>query len=97
MKPTADLNCLHIEDSAFVSKYEFDAVLDWCRKEFPNCKIWEERTRKSMIREWAVHNLLYRLGMFRSHTKDVDINTPLSWYVLLAYNVFGSISLLFIK
>lgn len=34
MKPTDNLNFLHIEDSTFVSKYEFDAV-DWCRKEFP--------------------------------------------------------------
>ena len=28
----------------------------------------------SMIDEWKAHNLLYKFGLFRSHTKDVDID-----------------------
>lgn len=27
-----------------------------------------------IVREWRAHNLLYDLHLFRSHTKDVDLN-----------------------
>ena len=32
------------------------------------------RTKASYIAEWKAHNRLYRLGIKRSHTKDVDLN-----------------------
>lgn len=32
------------------------------------------RTFKSMEREWAAHNVLYRLNYERERTKDVDLN-----------------------
>ena len=37
------------------------------------------RNIKSYIREWKAHNRLYKLHLFRSHTKDVDLeeNIPL--------------------
>lgn len=33
-----------------------------------------KRSLYSMIDEWKAHNLLYKFGLFRSHTKDVDID-----------------------
>ena len=33
-----------------------------------------KRSLDSMIDEWKAHNLLYKFGLFRSHTKDVDID-----------------------
>lgn len=32
-----------------------------------------KRQEKSIINEWATHNVLYKLGLFKVHTKDVDI------------------------
>lgn len=32
----------------------------------------EYRSIKNYIAEWYIHNLLYRLHLFRKHTKDVD-------------------------
>lgn len=32
----------------------------------------EYRSIKNYIAEWYIHNLLYRLHLFRKHTRDVD-------------------------
>lgn len=32
------------------------------------------RTKKSATREWTTHNTFYRLGVFPTNTKDVDLN-----------------------
>lgn len=39
------------------------------------------RTFESYVREWRGHNRLYYLHLFRSHTKDVDLdeNMPMFW------------------
>ena len=40
------------------------------------------------INEWAAHNLLYNWHLFRSHTKDVDIDRDGgSWWMRLLYGV----------
>lgn len=41
---------------------------------------------RCMIQEWRTHNLLYSLHLFRSHTKDVDLNKN-KWYMRLLYNL----------
>lgn len=33
-----------------------------------------KRSLSSYLREWKGHNVLYRLGIKRSHTKDVDLD-----------------------
>lgn len=40
-------------------------------KEYPSK--WN-RTKNSLIREWAAHNLMYRLGYKQGRTTDVDLN-----------------------
>lgn len=48
-------------------------------------------TRKfnSYVREWKAHNNLYKLGLFKSHTKDVDMEEPIKWYYELIYWLIG--------
>ncbi len=48
-----------------------------------------KRTLKSWIREWKTHNRLYKLGLFKSHTKDCDLEENEKWYRLLAYQIIG--------
>ncbi len=47
------------------------------------------RTLKSWIKEWKAHNRLYKLGLFRSHTKDCDLEENEKWWRLLAYQFLG--------
>lgn len=43
------------------------------------------RSKKSMIREWKAHNLLYKLGIEKDRTRNVDLNINQKWYVNWAY------------
>ena len=38
-----------------------------------------KRDLESMVREWRSHNLFYFLHVFRSRTKDVDLELNQSW------------------
>ena len=46
-----------------------------------------KRTDSSLIKEWYVHNVLYNLHLFRTHTKDVDLNYPQSKTIEIAYSI----------
>lgn len=48
-----------------------------------------KRTFDSWIREWKSHNRMYRLGMFRSHTKDCDLEELEKWHRRLVYWFIG--------
>ncbi len=39
-----------------------------------------QRDIESMLREWRSHNLFYRIHVFRSRTKDVDLELQQAWY-----------------
>ena len=71
----------HIVDSCLVkSKADMRAYLENLRKtvapEMAVCK----RDMESQIREWRSHNLFYFLHVFRSRTKDVDLELKQTWY-----------------
>ena len=38
------------------------------------------RGLESMVREWRSHNFFYKLHVFRSRTKDVDLELKQSWW-----------------
>lgn len=48
-----------------------------------------KRSLKSWIKEWKAHNRLYRLGLFRSHTKDCDLEENEKLHRLIAYQILG--------
>lgn len=48
-----------------------------------------KRNLKSWIKEWKAHNRLYKLGLFRSHTSDCDLEENEKCYRLLAYQLLG--------
>ena len=82
-------NNIHIENSCEVNTREdMQMVLNDIRA---NHSLEEsdvlKRTDKSLIKEWHVHNVLYNLHLFRTHTKDVDLNYPQSKIIEIAYSV----------
>lgn len=89
-------NNIHITDSyVFQTTKDIDSVLDSIRKEYTTeqCSVLK-RSNKSLKREIRGHNLLYSLGLFKSHTKDVDLNYPTIWYHTLCWNILSPIYLM---
>lgn len=43
------------------------------------------RSVRSLLNEWKGHNILYYMGLFRDHTKDVDFEDSPLWYISLAW------------
>lgn len=87
---------LHIEDSYKVSKKQFGSVLADIEEKHPDLLIWK-RSKGSLKREWATHNMLFRWGWWKSRTKDVDLDYGMIFPIEMAYWVVGTIALLFIK
>ena len=79
---------LHLVDSYTVPTRRYDKVLNSIEALHPNSDVWR-RSRWSMKAEWVTHSALYDLHLFRSHTKDVDINYPQCWLATAAYSVIA--------
>mgnify|MGYP003296888632 CR=1 FL=1 len=81
---------IHIEDSYQVkTKKEMEAILWIVEGASFNRGISYARKRASWIREWKAHNLLYKLGLFKSRTKSVDLNENESWFKRLGYFILS--------
>lgn len=96
MKYTITQSNLHLVDSHKVSKRYFDRELARIKGLHPSSDVWL-RGERSLEREWATHNALYVLHLFRSRTKDCDLNHPQKWYARVAYAVAGTLVWPFIK
>ena len=48
-----------------------------------------KRSIFSWLQEWKSHNRLYKLGLFRTHTGDCDLEENEKWYRLIAYQILG--------
>ena len=98
MMPKYDIteNTLKIYDSCEISKGKFARCLGKIKAENPSCLVfWRSYDHLSL--EWASHNFLYSLGLWRSHTKDVDFEFPQKWYWQVVWAILGVISWIFIK
>lgn len=70
----------HILDSASVrSKAEMRSFLQKVRAQASPDMAVCRRDLESMVREWRSHNLFYYCHVFRSRTKDVDLELCQSW------------------
>lgn len=87
MSVYVDANNIRIEDSYTINHKQFKNVLNKLKTSFTSNVF--TRSMWSLCCEWAVHNVLYRLGIWRSHTKDVDLNYPNKW--AWAYVIVGTI------
>lgn len=94
--------CITVYDSYKVSKKEFKPFFIELRNndDYKNYTVLLNRTNKSMSNEWACHNFLYNIdifNLFRSHTKNVDMQYPLAWWEKIVYPMFGWFAKIFIK
>ena len=71
----------HIKDSCLVkSKADMRVYLQELRQAMPPEMAVCRRDVESMVREWRSHNLFYHLHVFRSRTKDVDLELKQAWW-----------------
>ena len=71
----------HIEDSYLLkSKDEIRAYLMKLRDIGSEEMAVNQRDLESQVREWRSHNFFYRMHVFRSRTKDVDLELKQTWY-----------------
>lgn len=89
-------NNIHIENSHLIPKRKFERTLAKIQAENPDCLVFN-RGYFSLKMEWATHNALYGLGLWRSRTKDVDLNYPQPFYLSALYIIFGMVSWIFLK
>lgn len=95
-KYTITKDDLHIIDSYKVEKKAYHRTYAQIKALHPDSDVWK-RSYKSLDREWATHTLFYDLHLFRSHTKDVDLNYPQKLWEVIGYGIVGRIALIFIK
>lgn len=84
-------NNIHIENSCDILKNNFQGVLSLIKREYPGNKVLENRSVKSMEREWCVHNWCYAHGIAKERTRSVDLNWPQRWWVKAIYAVAGTL------
>lgn len=71
----------HILDSSMVrTKDEMREFLETVRRQSSPEMAVCQRDIESMLREWRSHNFFYRIRVFRSRTKDVDLELKQTWY-----------------
>ena len=71
----------HITDSVTVkSKADMRRFLEKVRESVSPDMAVCRRDMESMVREWRAHNFFYHFRVFRSRTKDVDLELRQSWW-----------------
>ncbi len=71
----------HIIDSFLVkSRDEIRAYLQALREAVAPEMAVNQRDLESQVREWRSHNLFYKFHVFRSRTRDVDLELKQTWY-----------------
>lgn len=71
----------HILDSYLIrSKEAMRTYLQELRAIVPPEMAVNQRDIESQVHEWRSHNLFYFLHVFRSRTKDVDLELTQTWY-----------------
>ena len=48
-----------------------------------------KRSRRSYITETKAHNRMYKLGLFKSHTKNCDLEEDIKLWKEIVYRIIG--------
>ena len=90
MKITYTKNNTHIEDSYQIKlKKSMENEIEYIKELRKARKYPVTRTTKSYVREWKGHNNLYNLGLFKNHTKDVDLEEDIPLWKEIIWLIIG--------
>lgn len=97
MEVTVTKGNVHIKDSYRFCKGVMELYLDGIRQRYPESDVMQHRSVASLKSEWALHNLLYQMGIQKDRTGSVDLNYPQKPWEKIGYAVLGSVALILIK
>lgn len=78
-----------VYDSYKYSNSEIEQAVEEIMQKRKELGLPVTRTKSSYISEWKSHNRLYRLGIQRSRTKDVDLEEEIDQTRNFLYSIFG--------
>lgn len=67
-----------------IKKYITELKAEYCSH-----PVFVNISEKTLISEWCVHNLLYKLNILKSRTKDVDFNSNKSKIEIVLYRLLS--------
>lgn len=80
----------HIENSYLLTQRKsIENTVDWIVEARNIRKLPITRTNQSYTREWLGHNRLYKLGIKKQNTKDVDLNENISIWEEILWLIIG--------
>lgn len=83
-------SCITILDSyTTADRPLIRSILEYVKVQAPN-NVTKNRSVFSLCNEWIAHSLLYKLGIARSHTCDVDLEYPQSVLHSIAWTIIGT-------
>ena len=89
--------CIHIVDSYKLSKKDIKVIVDALIRDYQDNNVIKHRSKYSILSEIYVHNLCYKLNIFRERTGSVDINYPINKVGEQIYKIIGPLCWVFIK
>lgn len=83
-------SCITILDSYTTDdRHLIRSILEYVKSQAPN-NVTKNRSMFSLCNEWIAHSLLYKLGIARSHTCNVDLEYPQSVLHTIAWAILGT-------
>ena len=78
-----------VYDSHVYTNDEIEQAVDEIIKTRKELGLPVTRTKSSYVSEWKSHNRLYKLGIQRSRTKDVDLEEEINSTRNFLYSILG--------
>lgn len=78
-----------ITNSYLVKRKEIKSTIDEVINKRKAANYPITRSRTSYIRELRAHNLMFKLGLFKKHTKDTDLEEPIKLWKEIIYFLIG--------
>ena len=78
-----------INDSYLIKRKEVKGVIKQIVKERLKLDYPITRSNKSYERELKAHNLMYKLHLFKKHTKDTDLEEHIKKWKEIVYFILG--------
>lgn len=78
-----------VYDSYAYSSSEIESAVEEIMQKRKELGLPITRTKSSYVSEWKSHNRLYKLGIQRSRTKDVDLEEEINSTRNFLYSILG--------
>lgn len=89
-------DCIQILDSYKIKYNEFKNILEELIAENPEHQVFVNRNKYELLMEFSVHNFLYKFGLFKLRTINLELEYPIKLKNNIIYKIIGPFCWLFI-